>query len=210
VAELADFYRVLPLMSNALHGVFYGNTKLVESIPDHCVELLEASFKLRNKLLFRECFVHIMGPWSKPRFMNLMEPKLKNLGLEAQQKLTSRILDVQLQFTAMSVVGPLLWSGKHGSPYTFATQMAEAAYKIGREGVGPGNKLIVPRYYRALYDTTFTEGGEKVKELIEPILKNVLVLENGAQAGQGAYKDSFLYFELTDQELPWNINQNFW
>ncbi|TVY25217.1 hypothetical protein LHYA1_G006508 [Lachnellula hyalina] len=58
IAELADFYRVLPLMSNALNGVFFDNPELAMSI----LILLEAAYKLQNKLLFRECFVHVMGP----------------------------------------------------------------------------------------------------------------------------------------------------
>jgi hypothetical protein len=39
----------------------------------------------------------------------------------------------------------------------------------------------------------------------------VLVLDrSGVQAGQGIYKDAFLFFELTDMELPWDVNQRVW
>jgi hypothetical protein len=40
--------------------------------------------------------------------MKLTEPKLKNLGLEAQKKLTSRIMDIQLKLTAMIIAGTML------------------------------------------------------------------------------------------------------
>ncbi|TVY21116.1 hypothetical protein LARI1_G001975 [Lachnellula arida] len=66
ITELADFYRMLPVMSNALNGVFYNNPKFISTIREDCATLLEAAYKLKNKALFKECFVHVMGPWSNP------------------------------------------------------------------------------------------------------------------------------------------------
>jgi len=211
VAELADFYRLLLLMSNVLYGVFFSNPELVGSIPNHCVELLEASFKLRNKLLFRECFVHVMGPWNNPRFMNLTEPKLKNLAVEAQKKLTSRIMDVQIEQIALTIAGPLNVRGQRATGSDFGYELAVATSRISQDGLDSSGKPFMPCYYRNLYDYNFKTHGLKLKEVINPLLKNVLVLDrSGVQAGQGVYKDAFLFFELTEMQLPWDVNQRVW
>ncbi|TVY78172.1 hypothetical protein LSUE1_G004187 [Lachnellula suecica] len=213
VAELADFYRVLPLMSTALHGVFFGNPELVSSFPDNSAELLEASFRLRNKLLFRECFVHVMGPWSKPRYHNLKEQKLKDLAARAEADLKSRLLEIQLQLVVLSMnskntldYGPGFQAGSE-----FRDDMITAISQSSL--LGKDNKLLLAGYYRCLFQHEYKrfDRGEKAKLLLKPLLGNKLVLDrSGVNAGEGKYSDSFLCFELSDAELPWDVNQRVW
>jgi hypothetical protein len=205
VIELSDFYRMLPVMSTALHGVFYGNPELVSSIPKNCVSLLEASYKLRNKLLLRECFVHIMGPVSKPRYLALRNEDLKKLCMSAEQKLASQLNQLQLEIVK--------WEFKDS--YWFGPQMSEMKKTMASAFLARGsNEIVQPYYYRHIFDKILpssSTAGTTLQSKFKPILSNKLVLDrSGAQAGEGIYKDSFLCFELTDQELPWDDNQVVW
>ncbi|PVH87076.1 hypothetical protein DL98DRAFT_350421, partial [Cadophora sp. DSE1049] len=58
----AEYYGVLPVVSNSLTGPFYTSAGLLSPDCD-ATTLLQSAFKLRHKALFRECFIHVLGPW---------------------------------------------------------------------------------------------------------------------------------------------------
>ncbi|TVY39026.1 hypothetical protein LSUB1_G004583, partial [Lachnellula subtilissima] len=198
IAELADFYRVLPLMSNALNGVFFGNPELAMSIPTHCVILLEAAYKLRNNVLFRECFIHVMGPWTHPRFKLLQEKKLRDLAAVTHANTTAQITATQHQFLIMTSTRLPLSRNKRHSGHQFGKAILAPLVDI-QDMVVVDKELIVPAYYRKLHNL---EGKpyeliHKLKVLLDPFLRNLLVLDrSGVGAGEGPYEDSFLCFEL--------------
>lgn len=196
---------MLPAVSTALHGVFYGNPKLVSCIPTDCVRLLEASYKLRNKLLFRECFVHVMGPARNPRFKVLESKELEVLAQKRWDKLQKTILDTQLKILQCEIQNP------HG----IAKILLQVKQDIARVHTSISDQdPMMPLFYRhvhtRLYGSTATSV-DTIRKLIEPLLENKLVLDqSGMRAGERDFKDSFLFFELHDQDLPWDVNQRVW
>ncbi|CAG8980149.1 hypothetical protein HYALB_00013504 [Hymenoscyphus albidus] len=59
--QLADYYRCLPILSQAVSSSLMDSTAFVESIADECCNLLETAARFRNKLLFKECLIHLTG-----------------------------------------------------------------------------------------------------------------------------------------------------
>ncbi|TVY89683.1 hypothetical protein LAWI1_G003078 [Lachnellula willkommii] len=210
VTELADFYRILPAVSTALNGTLFDNPEFLSTVPSNCVILLEASYKLRNKILFKECFIHVMGPWSKPRFHGLKEQKLKDLGTQKHMQLCMQIMQTQLGLVVMISTGPMVNWGEHsGRQLSAAISDIACDYAVTNDN---GKGLIVPLYYRLLCRIPpGTVLLPKVENLLKPMLKSQLVLDkSGKQAGEGIYMDSFLCFEITDEELPWDVKQTTW
>ncbi|TVY46256.1 hypothetical protein LOCC1_G004347 [Lachnellula occidentalis] len=214
VAEFADFYRVLPLMSNALHGVFFENHELIKSIPTDCVALIQAAYKLRNKLLFRECFIHVMGPWTHPRSELLQEKKLRDLAAATYAKITAQIAAIQYQCLIMTSTPPTGEGRRRQDLGREFGNMIMRPLLDFQDPVVEDEQLIVPAYYRKLHNLGDVESNlllKKLKALLNPFIKNFLVLDrSGVGAGEGPYKNSFLCFELSDQELPWDIKQRVW
>lgn len=69
LTNLADFYRALPILSativTALIGspIFTRKNKYSTEFALRAHELLFIAEKLRNKVLWTECFVHVVGRW---------------------------------------------------------------------------------------------------------------------------------------------------
>ncbi|TVY51273.1 hypothetical protein LCER1_G006000 [Lachnellula cervina] len=214
LTKLADFYRVLPVVSNALNGVFYESLPFSSSISESCVELLDAAFKLRNKTLFKECFIHVMGPWSKPRFHSLKAQELKDLAIRAQLQLNTKIMEIQLALAVMTT-DPTTPQFGPNSPFgpQLSSEMANIINAY-RNVVIKDGKLIVPYYYRVLETIRISPHvslTKKLSGLLQPVLKSMLRLDRGGdRAGEGIYGDSFLCFDLTDEELPWDDKQTSW
>jgi len=96
--DMADYYRALPVLSIALYAAMINSPALLHEIPQRCIQLLKLSAKLRNAILFRECLIHICGPWNSPRYLTLPEGKLKQACKVAHGRLSSKILNTQKQF----------------------------------------------------------------------------------------------------------------
>lgn len=206
VTKLSDFYRMLPVISNALHGGFYGNHDLVSAIAENCVAMLEASHKLRNKVLFRECYVHVMNPASQPKYLSMPNGRLKSLCIAGQHKHQALLNDLQLEILLLEMNDP--------SNYGFLGETPRAK-KAASRFLLTGQKIALPHYYKHLLENALPAEpltGHRIRALFQTVLQNKLVLDrSGEQAGgDGIYKDSFLCFELTDQELPWNVNERVW
>jgi hypothetical protein len=205
VTKLSDFYRMLPVISNALHGVFYGNHALVSTIAENSVAMLEASHKLRNKVLFRECYVHVMNPASQPKYLSMPNGDLKNLCIAGQQKLHALLNELQVEILLLEMKD----SGNNG--FLAGTSRAK---KSPHSFMMTGQKIALPHYYKHLLQYALPgepSTGHRIRALFQALLQNKLVLDrSGEKAGDGIYKDSFLCFELTDQELPWDVNQRVW
>jgi hypothetical protein len=139
VTKLADFYRALPVVSNALHSVFFGNLEFLSSIPENRVALLEASFKLRNKVLFKECYVHVQSPWNKPRLVNLKEKKLRDLATEGRHKLTPQILDMHVELATLTINS----GDRDKSGTKLGSEMMSAVYSRN-DVVDTDGKLMLP------------------------------------------------------------------
>jgi hypothetical protein len=191
-------YGALPILSKSISRTFSNSPGLISSIGKDPCSLLVSASKLRHKVLFRECFIHVLGPWSRPRHHQLSEPALRHLAATKTESLNSWVLGAY-----EGIVG--LASGVISDP-TLARQFLDLApYCVF------GNEILFPKFLRLCYE--YIENNYKDGPIYPPfsrLLANKLALNEDAVAGAGDFADFFLCCELDDDELPWDVTQTDW
>ncbi|TVY89681.1 hypothetical protein LAWI1_G003076 [Lachnellula willkommii] len=93
--DLADYYCALPALSSALNGAFYTNPVLAEATYKQPHILIKTACKLWNAVLYRECLVQTMGPWSKPQYKEIDDESLRGIAAAAHAGLKDVLLQTQ-------------------------------------------------------------------------------------------------------------------
>ena len=73
ITTLADLYLVLPTFSVSLDIALFNNKDLSQHISKNPCLALQEAHRLRHVVLFRECLIHVLGPWSCPRYQSMNE-----------------------------------------------------------------------------------------------------------------------------------------
>jgi hypothetical protein len=94
--EMADYYRCIPCLSTALDGSLLASPKLTASLQRDCCKLLPVAKKLQNKILFKECLVHVVGPWNSPQSQSLEDPVLVRIASRARDEILIKIAEFQI------------------------------------------------------------------------------------------------------------------
>jgi hypothetical protein len=61
LVKLADFYLALPALSACLDGVLHRSRYLCRQIPLKATDFLKVAYRVRNKLLYKQCMTHVAG-----------------------------------------------------------------------------------------------------------------------------------------------------
>lgn len=198
VTKLADKYGSLPAVSRSLYGPICTSPKLIPSISTNPSPVLFAAYKLRNTLLFKEAFVHVLGPASSPRYTKLADVTLKRMAHLVHGEFQSKLLEAHEAILDL-----------HGNPKKYGAvvqQMAKLATKSTRDG-----KVLKPMYFRECFELACEKRvcEAELERILGPLMKSKLNLDKtGATAGKGDFKDSFLCFE--PNRIPWDENERDW
>ncbi|TVY78168.1 hypothetical protein LSUE1_G004189 [Lachnellula suecica] len=202
VTQLADYYRALPILSLTVSAALPTNPGMTAAIPQHCCSILEDAYKLRNATLFRECLVYACGPWDSPagpQYMTLQNTKLKFVVERAYHRFNTSLLQFQtllLKKTAETLIGPSVG--------------LELMMEVGKSVEG-GKDFHLPAYFRQATKVSDLASCQVVKESADRLLKSCLTLDQGAaRSGYGDFRNFFLGFEISDDDLPWDVNERHW
>lgn len=148
---------------------------------------LECAYQLRHEELFRECFVHVLGPWSKPRWIELGDSVLRDLAAKAQDKMGRRLYKFHVEM--INIIG------ERGT--TVFVHSARQAMSISQQ-------VMMPKYLRGCNNQLSRE--EKIRVALNDVFaSNITLDKNASEAGVGAFEDLFLCFEV--EQLPWDTTQ---
>ncbi|KAG9233547.1 hypothetical protein BJ875DRAFT_442136 [Amylocarpus encephaloides] len=198
--ELADYYLCLPAAQNSLHASLLHNHILNADIQKDCVMLLECAYKLRHEVLFRDCLIHTLGPFSKPKCLELVNPTLRNLANSELTKLKVKLCGVQ------TIITEIINDSKAAD--------AQKIIGLAADSKGSNGRLALACWFRKLYQLEGTVKdctGASLVRYLDPVLKNNLRVGNSnIPAGEGRFKDSFLCTMITKSQLPWDLEQKDW
>ncbi|TVY56986.1 hypothetical protein LCER1_G003336 [Lachnellula cervina] len=200
VTKLAIKYRCLPAVSSSLWGPIGTSPRLVPDISINPSSVLFAAYKLRHKELFKEAFIHVLGPASSPRYTKLTDPVLRSMAHLVYVKFQSKLLEAHEAILDL-----------HSNPKKYGVvvqQMAKLATKSTRDSDG---KVMKPMYFRQCFEMACEKRvcEEELERILGPLMKSKLYLDKtGATAGKGDFKDSFLCFE--PNRIPWDENERDW
>ncbi len=203
MAELADYYRVLRVVSHSLNEPMRDHVPLGFAVMDDPDKFIKIGVKLRNYLLFKDSFIMRLGPWvdqatdrcewESARFAKLAERVHNRIG-------------GSIAFIHSCLLAEI--KRNKGNNETMKRCLADYAESGLLQGVG--GLLSLPRYYQAIYDTQSPDGSSLFESDLEPLMSNRLELIKWIKAGEGAYKDWFLCGKIEDDELPWDIEEEDW
>jgi hypothetical protein len=155
--------------------------------------------------------IHVLGPWSKSQFQELKSHRdpssliLFNFVDTTHISFSNKIMQLQQSIFQLS-------TGYFSPPFVGFWPAYRAAAKAmldcTNDGVDFNHNLLLPKWFRQCLDSNV--GTEVVGKLLAPFTTNNLVLDKAAVAGRGDYEDSFLCFEISDGELPWDPTQFDW
>ncbi|KAL2063703.1 hypothetical protein VTL71DRAFT_5508 [Oculimacula yallundae] len=203
MTRLADFYCCLPMFSSSLYSALWHSPLLIAEIPSNSNSTLILAQKLRHPLLFREALIHVVCQWKGySRFLE------GHYGLvcavtSAYNRVCERLLAANQElFLAMNLGGQV------------REDICAATNDIERSELPSQNA----HFYRHLYNQWEIEqedGMQSLMESMRALLENNLVLERNLErnmglAGEDGYKHGFLCAEISDSELPWNMEEDDW
>jgi len=193
LTKLAGRYRCLPTVSNTLYGPICTSPGLVSSISNNPCQVLVAAYKLRHELLFKEAFVHTLGPVSAPRYTKLVDQTLKNMAHLVHGRFQIKLLEAHQAILNI-----------HADPKKYGAVAQEMA-KLAAQSTDPKGKVLIPMYFRKCFEIECGKAvcEEQLEEILGPLMKSKLFFDKtGATVGRGAFKDSFLCFE--PNIIPWD------
>jgi hypothetical protein len=153
-------------------------------------------------VLFRECFVHIIGHWAvDDEYMTGLDtvekdPILCGLVTKAYSQLCATLLDVNQTILLLSIRHPSII--KNGAFMDLDSNLLPAQNA---------------KFYRSLKveDANHQhEDWEQFATALSRLLGSNLVLDQsgfGAGDDEGLYNRSFLCAEISDEDLPWNPSE---
>jgi hypothetical protein len=199
---LADCYRALPALSNSITSSFYSSPGFIDFIGKDPCSLLVSAYKLRHKLLFRECFIYVLGPWSNPRYKQLPEDQhvLIKMATDRYTEVEAKISQLFRKILEFAV-------GAH-SNYDDRSS-AQSIFGCAKNCLGGNQQVMYPSFIRLCLYHLYNN-----QEIFAPLLESYLVLNKSAAAGEitegGDFRDFFLCFDIKYHELPWDISKREW
>ncbi|TGO38519.1 hypothetical protein BHYA_0073g00280 [Botrytis hyacinthi] len=193
LAKVADFYGALPVVSRTLDTVFFRSPKFIERIPDNAGSLLKIAYQLRNRILYKECMIHVAGRWKSNPCISEDDMDLRIRVLVAYGSVCDKLVTANhklIQMVALYYIynNDKIYSELHDIAISHCSSLTD--------------------YYRAFYDKRYST---EIDEVLSKVLTSNLILDpSKLGAGQGRFKDYFVCAEITDKELPWDEEEEDW
>ena len=175
----------------------------------NCAELLEIAARLRCAPLFRDCFILCMGPCNKPRLMEIKSGPLRRLAgaefkiimghMKSDFELAEKFRITNAQRSATILQRPTT------NPQTSTTNPQTITTREIRR--------FAPEMHRASALFLFTHGlryPEEIQERLRHIKwlgRNNLIL---VPEKVHFLRNHFLCTEISDEDLPWDVEEKEW
>lgn len=152
MTEQADYYRALPALFNNLNGIFFNSPGLLATMKVDPATLLVSTYKLRHKILFRECFILSLGPWSNPGYKTIQVPVLVDIADRFYSALAKDIAALWPQLLQLAANCP-----DGAAPYervriyeenNMGQDAAMVLLKDAVNSVSKDNQVMLPKLFR--------------------------------------------------------------
>ena len=217
--DMARYYTALPAVAASVYAAVLNSPTFPASMIKDPARVLAAAKTLRNKLLFKDSLILVLGPWSNPDYLKLLDPDLVRIGNAAHLVVCKKIVQVQQAMHSILAQYKNREHGSHSSELSVdlekkLSNIASSCYDVVG-GIYQGSyHSILPQYYRKCSEITITPkagiAANAIPEATATLLKNMLRINHNIVAGEGEFKNYFLCFELPDSLLPWDPTQDEW
>lgn len=206
LAKQAQYYRADDAVSISIDGLLH-TSQMIGAISKSPDTIIIAAYTLKHEKLFKECFLHVLGPWSSPRYPSIQHPQLRSLARKAHIMITNKIVSVHMQLLEIGVLFPPPRDKKKNSGPTIGAKIMDLTPECIADEDG---KLKLPLWFRTCFEEDYTEcsnpeGQVELEKILRPVLLSNLKLNVRAEPGKGEFVDHFLFFEVSNLDLPWPV-----
>tara|TARA_R110002060_G_scaffold4952_8_gene7692 strand:+ start:1049 stop:1819 length:771 start_codon:yes stop_codon:yes gene_type:complete len=174
ITELAERFKALPCLSSLLPMIYSTSPSLLESIDVNAHMILPIAAKLRNAVLFKECPIFVINPWSSKgsRIVGIEDQSLRALAREVFDEIDLKI-------------GKALCSSINHAGSNYYSTLGMDAQKAWSTSLA---QVPFPRFFRLGYR------GEAHENVVAKLLKNnsALVCLHIVPGEAGKFDDYFL------------------
>jgi hypothetical protein len=215
---MADFYRALPTLSKAMTEAIRASSHFSKHLGDFAWELLEPAKRLRNQLLFHECYVHAAGKLANGlwvdyntgnRIKKHEDPTINHVLSKGVFEICCKVRDVERklfvfdQMHDTSIPNPLASMNiLAGDPFArkvlswsqtdYWALLLNLRADLMEQIVNHGNKSEAHRQCYVVIQELF--------------MKNSLRLGKHLSSGKSGI-NYFLFAELKDADVPWDSTE---
>ncbi|KAH7319429.1 hypothetical protein BKA65DRAFT_569797 [Rhexocercosporidium sp. MPI-PUGE-AT-0058] len=201
LANHGDYYLAMPVVSATALATVRRSGSFIRTLPGSTSKVIAIAAKMHNEQLFRECLVHLVNPWTSPRYTSLEEPPLLHAAKLAHNQLCASVSNAQEAL--------LLAANDNRVGAMDGTVWEKAVGGLLFRGASDfvcGGRVILPGFFRSISAAITAEGhpqANNILNILKTLFKNNLVLTGAhAIAGEGSHQDFFLCVEIDDVVLP--------
>ena len=96
MVTITVYYGVFYVLFNSFYTAIRKSPGLNETMMEDPCSILVSATRVRNEALFKCNLVLFIGPWSKPRSLELADPELLKLEATGHAKMCSKIVETHL------------------------------------------------------------------------------------------------------------------
>lgn len=205
MTELAGYYCALPCLSKSLRGPLSYQDMQIEPSD------IEIAYQLRHAELFRDCMVLSAGYWKLLHgSYHLDNPEMDTSGYDSDITKAIKIARGGIAIKISTVSERLLGLCQDSPPIK----------KFMSDHASMNKRDTLPIYYRQMLEAVDThtelksdpENRVLIKTILAPLMKSNLSVcrQVGYKSGHYGHEKYFLCAEVSDDELPWDLNQKDW
>jgi hypothetical protein len=124
--DMARYYTALPAVAASIYAAVLNSPSFPASMIKDSAQVLAVAKTLRNKLLFKDSLILVLGPWSNHAYLKISDPDLVRIGDAACLVVCQNIVQVQ------QAIHSILAQYKHREC---------SSYNLGKLSVDLENKL---------------------------------------------------------------------
>jgi hypothetical protein len=211
LAEIADYYRALPIVSRTLSYALHDSQAFIRSIKCDPRRVFEAAAKLRHKVLFKDALVWVVGNWRYPAFKELSDRKLRQVARCAYGEIATKVASSSSSiFIGFTAVDDEIW------PESFRNSICEPqeTWRVIREYLAYTEQINFPSFFHRIFEREDLPLDVSMSDLNIPgLLRNNLVLDRSPRSpgeSDGEDEEYFLCAEIEDEDLPWDLEEFDW
>lgn len=217
---LADFYCALRVVSLTLcDNLVYGSDEFCLELHEFAREVLVDAYKLRNRVLFQECIIHVVGVMAASNKHEL----IKGLTPDVNELIVSKVYAIRCRvervFGALFDIDNVFFHNSYTGRMPCHQLLRELKKKYMRHDKDRATGHAV--FIRKLYDTVNNISHNTIlpnalqlelRSLLDPLVYSglKLVTHGDGGAGESQYWDRFLCTMVSEHELPWDLKEMDW
>ncbi|EPE24748.1 POZ [Glarea lozoyensis ATCC 20868] len=214
LAELADYYCMLRVVSRTLDGVLSSSSDIIRSMRSGSGKtarlLLPAAAKLRHRPLFSDCILLSIGRWCESSHIDLRDPGFGELVTVVRNRIAFKVSKALGNIISLSLTS----QDEDEEEGSLIMEVAKDLINCNYNTQVPGSsEVCLPQYIKAVSQLRYRAPHRFMfrAACFEVLLNKLYISPNvDFHFTCDGISEGFLCDTVKDEELPWNVEEMDW